>query len=150
VFIEHGNRRFIDDFAHHPTAIRETIEAARSRWPKAYLRVAFEPRSNTTVTKRFQDALCDALASADEVRIGPIYRADRIAEDERLDRDALARDLSAQGVQATTADDIDDLAARLFESREDRETVLLLSNGAFGGLYDRLRALAAEAAERVH
>ena len=66
-----------DDFAHHPTAIRVTIQAAKERWPDRRLVALFEPRSNTTVTNRFQPEITQALAGADEVILGPIHRAER-------------------------------------------------------------------------
>ena len=100
VFLEARDVTFVDDFAHHPTAVRETIAAARSRWPGRRLRVLFEPRSNTTVTSRFQKPLVEALAGADEVWIGPIYRPERVPADERLDRDAAIAELGRRGVAA--------------------------------------------------
>ncbi len=85
-FLEHNGVTFVDDFAHHPTAIRETIGAARERWPQARLVVLFEPRSNTTVTRAFQGEMEASFAGADVVWLGLIYRGDRIPEAERLDR----------------------------------------------------------------
>ncbi len=131
---------YVDDFAHHPTAIRETIAAARLRWPGRRLRVLFEPRSNTTVTRRFQGPLAEALAGADEVVVGPVYRADRIAPDERLDRAALVAALDEAGAAARTADDIAALAEDVRATGREGDVVLVLSNGAFGGIYARLRA----------
>lgn len=139
VFHEARGVVFVDDFAHHPTAIRETIRAARSRWAGHHLVVLFEPRSNTTVTKRFQGDLADSFAGADKVWIGPIYRGDRIADDERLDRPRLVEDIGALGVPATFVDDVTAIVNDLREHAVPRTVVLILSNGAFGGIYGRLR-----------
>lgn len=136
VFLEAGGAVFVDDFAHHPTAIRETVNAARERWPGRRLRVLFEPRSNTTVTRRFQKELTRALAAADEVWVGPIHRAERIPEAERLDREAMCRALKA----GHWTEDVETLAGHIGETLADGDVVLILSNGAFGGIYDMLRA----------
>ncbi len=141
VFLEAGGVTYVDDFAHHPTAVRETIAAARMRWPGARLRVLFEPRSNTTVTRAFQGPLLEALTGGDEIYLGAIYRADRLPKEERLDRDGLASALRARGGAGYVVDDPGDLAERIVSSAKPGDVVLVLSNGAFGGLHERLRAL---------
>jgi len=147
VFLESRGATFVDDFAHHPTAIRETIAAARMRWPGQRLRVLFEPRSNTTVTRQFQGELTESFADADALWLGPIYRADKIAEEERLDRAALCAVLQAEGVDARHTDDVADIAAGVLGDLRDGDVVLILSNGAFGGIYKTFReALAADTA----
>jgi UDP-N-acetylmuramate: L-alanyl-gamma-D-glutamyl-meso-diaminopimelate ligase len=146
VFLERDGVRYIDDFAHHPTAIRETAAAARARWPEARLRVLFEPRSNTTVTRRFQAALTGAFQDADEVWIGPIYRAARIPEAERLDREAVCEMLRLEyGIKARCADSASELAAHILDTARAGDIVLILSNGAFGGIYEKLRNPGADA-----
>ncbi|MCC6143994.1 MAG: hypothetical protein IT368_09325 [Candidatus Hydrogenedentes bacterium] len=139
VFLEHDGVTFIDDFAHHPTAIRETIRAARERWPERRLRVVFEPRSNTVVTNRFQKEMESAFSSANEVFIGPIYRAAQISEADRLDRAALCASLAAAHIPAQWCDDVSRLAQIVLDSRRPGDIVLILSNGAFGGIYNLLR-----------
>jgi UDP-N-acetylmuramate: L-alanyl-gamma-D-glutamyl-meso-diaminopimelate ligase len=135
VFCTHGEITFVDDFAHHPTAIAETIGAARERWPNARLVAAFEPRTNTTRTAHFQGELAAALADADVVWIGPISRKEQLAPDEALNRVSLAASLREAHV-ADVVDAIVDACA----GYADRETVvLLLSNGAFGGIYAMIR-----------
>ncbi len=141
VFLESRGMIFVDDFAHHPTAIRETISAARGRWPDRRLRVLFEPRSNTTVTNRFQDELMAAFGQADEVWLGPLHRAQRIADNERLDREALVAELRRRGVQADYSDNIEQLARDIIEGGRPGDLVLIMSNGAFGGIYRRFRKL---------
>jgi len=111
------------------------------RWPDRRIVAVFEPRSNTTVTNRFQGPLTEAFAEADRVWIGPIYRADRIPEADQLDRVALCETLEQAGVPAGYADTIDALIEQLRASVQDGDVVLVLSNGAFGGLHERLRAV---------
>ena len=140
VFLEAAGITFVDDFAHHPTAIRETVAAARARWPEARLHVLFEPRSNTTVTNRFRDDLTAAFRAADSVFLGPIYRAERILDDERLDRQVVVEGLARQGVEARYTDDVAEIVAHVQDTARAGDVVLVLSNGAFGGIYDRFRA----------
>lgn len=139
VFLEKNGITFVDDFAHHPTAIRGAIEASRDRWAGRRLIVLFEPRSNTTVTKRFQQDLEVAFTGADVLLIAPIYRPERIPVDERLDREGLAQRLSNQGVQAKAVHNIEDMVQYLKVSAMRDDVILFLSNGAFGGIYDRVR-----------
>jgi UDP-N-acetylmuramate: L-alanyl-gamma-D-glutamyl-meso-diaminopimelate ligase len=140
-FHRSGEITFIDDFAHHPTAIRETTLAARERWPDAHLTVVFEPRSNTTVTNQFQDDLVEGLRAADAVWLGPLYRPERVPESERLDRATLAAVLTDADVEAVAADDVDAIVAGLQHLDAGLEhLVLITSNGAFGGIYEKIRA----------
>ncbi len=145
VFLEARSACFVDDFAHHPTAIAETVQAARLRWPGRRLIVLFEPRSNTTVTNRFQARFPEAFAPADVVWLGPIFRGDRLAEDQRLDRAAVVAALRDSGKAAYTAEDVEELVTWLDAELRPQDVVLILSNGAFGGIYDRLRAVFGEA-----
>lgn len=140
VFLEARGITFIDDFAHHPTAIRETIAAARQRWPERKLHVLFEPRSNTTVTNRFQDEMNTAFRDADAVWLGPIHRVEKIPEAERLDRAAIVQALEQDGIPAACNDDVADIVTGLQTSVTGGDIVLILSNGAFGGLYELLKA----------
>ncbi|MBM3290023.1 MAG: UDP-N-acetylmuramate:L-alanyl-gamma-D-glutamyl-meso-diaminopimelate ligase, partial [Candidatus Hydrogenedentes bacterium] len=144
VFLESDGVTYVDDFAHHPTAVRETIAAARERWPRRRLRVLFEPRSNTTVTNAFQDDLFDAFRAADEVWFGPIYRAESIPVDTRLDVAALAKRLTESGASARAAHSAEEIAADVHGGRRPGDLVLILSNGAFGGIYRMFRELCAE------
>lgn len=139
IFIDLGNVIFVDDFAHHPTAIRETVAAAKKRWPDRRLRALFEPRSNTVVTNRFQQDLSKAFVGADEVCIGPIYRAQSIPLAKRLDRDLLVEQLNQQGIPARSFDDVESLVNHVLDTMKDHELILVMSNGAFGGIYDMFR-----------
>lgn len=144
VFLESNGITFVDDFAHHPTAIRETIAAARLRWPGHRIRVVFEPRSNTTVTNAYLPNLIQAFQEADEVWLGPIYRAERIPEDQRLDRTALVQSLCAHGIASCWKDDVPELAGAILAEARPGDVVLILSNGAFGGIYERFRVSCGE------
>jgi len=139
VFHEARGVTFVDDFAHHPTAIRETIAAARMRWPNRRLWVLFEPRSNTTVTNRFQGELRDAFADADIVWLGPIHRAEAIPPDQRLDRERLVDSLKASHCDAHAAASVDAIVAAAIRGIQQFDVVLVLSNGAFDGIYQKIR-----------
>lgn len=148
VFLEANGMVFVDDFAHHPTAIRETIAAARSRWPGRRLWVLFEPRSNTMVTNRFQREIEEAFAGADEVWLGPIHRVEKIPENERLDRAALVERLRASDISAYCADTIDKIVEDVLARGREGDVVLIMSNGAFGGIYERFREAASSRTRR--
>ncbi|MFH0881509.1 MAG: Mur ligase family protein [bacterium] len=139
VFLNAGQRVFVDDFAHHPTAIRETIAAARLRWPDHKLRVLVEPRSNTMVRKIHEKDLAEALGGADEVVFGPIYRAERIPGPERLDREKILSELKKHGISGFFTDSVPQITKYLIDVDETRTIDLILSNGSFGGLYEALR-----------
>ncbi|MDP8205929.1 MAG: UDP-N-acetylmuramate:L-alanyl-gamma-D-glutamyl-meso-diaminopimelate ligase [Candidatus Electryonea clarkiae] len=139
IFLEAGGKTFVDDFAHHPTAIKETILATKQRWHGRKLRVLFEPRSNTTVSNRFQSELSDSFSRADEVWLGPVYRPDRMPEDQRLNRSMIINDLRKKGIKAEYSDDIEEIVNSICDSGNEGEVVLILSNGAFGGIHQRLK-----------
>ena len=140
LFLKSDGILFIDDFAHHPTAIRETIAAVHNRWPGERLTVLFEPRSNTTATNQFQDELGVAFRGAAEVWIGPIYRADRYAEDKLLDRHKLVEDIEHEGAIGHVTDNVEEIVRHLREDVRTHDVVLIFSNGAFDGLYDYIKA----------
>ncbi len=139
IFLESQGDLFVSDFAHHPTAVRVTIQAAKERWPDRRLVVLFEPRSNTTVTNRFQPELTEALAEADEVMIGPIHRAEKTPEKDRLDRDKACNDLAQLGIPGMYSDDVETIVDHVVRSDPGGNLFLVLSNGAFGGLFARLK-----------
>ncbi|RMF35318.1 MAG: UDP-N-acetylmuramate--L-alanine ligase [Chlorobiota bacterium] len=128
----------VDDFAHHPTAIKATLDAARLRFPNRRVVVCFEPRSNTSVRSIFQREFADALAGADVVVLCPVYRAERYAPPERLDRERLQRDLHARSVPCIVVPDSnnwgDAARAILSDTVQRNDVLLLLSNGNIGGL----------------
>jgi UDP-N-acetylmuramate: L-alanyl-gamma-D-glutamyl-meso-diaminopimelate ligase len=130
----------VDDFAHHPTAIRATIEGARSRWPGQRLWVAFEPRSNTMRRRVFEGELSQALAGADGVVLGGVNRADQLTDAERLSPERVIANLRAAGRTAESFASADKIADYLCEELREKDVVLVLSNGSFDGLCDKLSA----------
>lgn len=135
---EVGGVTIIDDFGHHPTAIRETIGALRQRYPGRNLRVLFEPRSNTTRRAIFQNDLATALSLADAVFIGPVARLDQLPEDNRLDATRLAEDITRSGTPARHLPSAEEIIAELIPQLKAGDIVAVLSNGSFDGLIDKL------------
>jgi UDP-N-acetylmuramate: L-alanyl-gamma-D-glutamyl-meso-diaminopimelate ligase len=128
----------VEDFAHHPTAIRLTLEAARTRWPGRKIWVAVEPRSNTMRRKIFQDALPEALSLADAVLFGSVNRAQLLAEDDRLSPDAIAAAIRSRGCAAQAFASAEEIAAYLAANARPGDLVLIMSNGSFDGLTAKL------------
>ena len=135
---EAGGVLIVEDFAHHPTAIRMTLEAARTRWPGRKLWAAFEPRSNTMRRKIFQEALTDSLAVADAVVLGAVDRPQLLADSERLSPDAIAETLRSRGLAANAFASADKIADHLAENVRPGDLVMVMSNGSFGGLCGKL------------
>jgi UDP-N-acetylmuramate: L-alanyl-gamma-D-glutamyl-meso-diaminopimelate ligase len=130
----------IDDFAHHPTAISETLRALRTRYKGRRLWAVLEPRSNTLRRNIFQKDLVNSLAIADEVVVASIFKSEAIPEAERLNVDSVVAELKEQGKparQLATADEIVDSIAGELRSGD---VVAILSNGGFGGIYEKLPA----------
>ncbi|HYC54025.1 MAG TPA: Mur ligase domain-containing protein [Candidatus Binatia bacterium] len=132
----------VDDFAHHPTAVRLTIEAIRGRFPGRRLVAIFEPRSNTSRRAVFQRDFTEALAGADAVALSEVYRKDNdpLAEHEMLSTPRLIDDLRSQGVHAWTAPGPDEILSRLATELSPGDVVVCMSNGAFGNLPRNLLA----------
>jgi UDP-N-acetylmuramate: L-alanyl-gamma-D-glutamyl-meso-diaminopimelate ligase len=128
----------VEDFAHHPTAIRVTLEAARTRWPGRKLWAAMEPRSNTMRRKIFQDVLPEALMIADAVLIGPVNRAQLLGEQERLSPEQIADSLLERGRPAKAFESADEIAEYLADNAKSGDLVMVLSNGSFDGLSGKL------------
>jgi UDP-N-acetylmuramate: L-alanyl-gamma-D-glutamyl-meso-diaminopimelate ligase len=135
---EAGGVLIVEDFAHHPTAIRLALEAARTRWPGRRLWAAVEPRSNSMRRKVFQDALPEALSLADAVLIGAVSRAQQLDEGDRLSPEAVAASLRARGRFAKALDSADAIAENLLANARPGDVVLILSNGSFDGLTGKL------------
>ena len=128
----------IDDFAHHPTAIAGTLRALRAAYPGRRLWVLFEPRSNTLRRKVFESNLIDSLALADRVVIAGVYRADAIPEAQRLSVAAVVNGLVQAGKPARELPDADAIVAAIAPELRRGDVVAILSNGGFGGIYDKL------------
>ena len=130
----------IDDFAHHPTAIAETLKALRTRYGKRRLWAVLEPRSNTLARNFFQEELARSLALADQVVIASVFRAGKYADSERLDVEALVSALNTNGRSARHLPDADAIVASIAPELRSGDVVALLSNGGFGGIYEKLPA----------
>jgi UDP-N-acetylmuramate: L-alanyl-gamma-D-glutamyl-meso-diaminopimelate ligase len=129
--------RVYDDFAHHPTAVSETLRALRARHPSGKLFAVFEPRSATACRALHQAAYGEAFRAADHVIIAPLGRAN-IPEGERLDVPRLVQTLAAAGTRAEAPADVDAIVARVAAEARTGDTIALLSNGAFGGVHQKL------------
>jgi UDP-N-acetylmuramate: L-alanyl-gamma-D-glutamyl-meso-diaminopimelate ligase len=129
----------VDDFAHHPTAVAGTLQAARARWPGRRLWALFEPRSNTAGRRIFQEDYARAFAGADALVIAPIFHAKRLGPEAQLDREALVRDFAASGRPALAAASMEEIVAFLQREARKGDVVILMSSGAFGGLPESLR-----------
>jgi UDP-N-acetylmuramate: L-alanyl-gamma-D-glutamyl-meso-diaminopimelate ligase len=138
----------IDDFAHHPTAIAETVKALRGRYPGRRLWAVLEPRSNTLRRNVFQHELANSLAMADEVVVAGVFKSDAIPERERLDiRDVIHEVNDSQGHRARYFETADEIVSAITPELKTGDVVAILSNGGFGNIYEklpeRIRAMAA-------
>jgi UDP-N-acetylmuramate: L-alanyl-gamma-D-glutamyl-meso-diaminopimelate ligase len=131
-----GGVTVIDDFAHHPTAVAGTLAALRERYPGRRLRAVFEPRSNTSRRRVFQDEFIAALAGGDEAVLAAVFTkaSDPIPPEERLDPEALVAALAARGVPARLIDGVPAIRDYLIASARPGDVIVVMSNGAFGGL----------------
>jgi UDP-N-acetylmuramate: L-alanyl-gamma-D-glutamyl-meso-diaminopimelate ligase len=125
----------LDDFAHHPTAVRETIGGVRSRFPGRRLWAVFEPRTNTTRRSVFQEAYARAFDGADLAIIAAVDHPERAPEGMRFDPERLAADLRSRGVDARHVPDVPGIVARVAAEARRGDVVLVMSNGAFGGVH---------------
>jgi len=150
VLLANARLTVIEDFGHHPTALAETLQSFRARFPEAVLTAVFEPRSNTARTKAMQAGFMRALAQADEVYLGAVSRADKVSAEERFDPEDVAQQLETQGVEAhfaaTNAALFEQLLARTSEAdvpsapgkRGGRPRVVaFFTNGSFDGIIAR-------------
>jgi UDP-N-acetylmuramate: L-alanyl-gamma-D-glutamyl-meso-diaminopimelate ligase len=130
----------IDDFAHHPTAIRETIDAIRQKYKGRRIVAVYEPRSYTAQRQEFQQDYVRAFRDADEVVFAALYRPDRYTKETALDLEKLVRDLTSNGKGAKQLKDADAIVADLSPRLKAKDVVLIMSNGGFGGIHDKLLA----------
>jgi UDP-N-acetylmuramate: L-alanyl-gamma-D-glutamyl-meso-diaminopimelate ligase len=128
----------VDDFAHHPTAIKETLLAARQKFPGRRIVAVFEPRSWTTRKKIFQDTYPVSFAPADYVVIAPLFESFRLASDDQLSVEQLIDDLRAAGKQAFSIDGAQNIVAHLAPELRPGDVVMVMSNGGFGGIHQKL------------
>ncbi|MGA8043364.1 MAG: UDP-N-acetylmuramate:L-alanyl-gamma-D-glutamyl-meso-diaminopimelate ligase [Terracidiphilus sp.] len=130
----------IDDFAHHPTAIRETLRALRTVYPQARLWAVLEPRSNTLRRKVLEQDLVESLRLADRVILAGVYQQQRIPDAERLHPEDVVDALNAKGTPAALQADADAITAAIVPQLAAGDVVAILSNGGFDGIYEKLPA----------
>jgi UDP-N-acetylmuramate: L-alanyl-gamma-D-glutamyl-meso-diaminopimelate ligase len=142
VGVSHGVT-VLDDFAHHPTAVHETLSALRSGYPGRRIWAVFEPRSASSCRRVFQDDFARAFGGADQVVVARVFRS-ALPDDERLSAEQLVSDLQARGQRARYVPEVDDIVRTLVDEHREGDLVVLMSNGGFGGIHQKLlKALAA-------
>jgi UDP-N-acetylmuramate: L-alanyl-gamma-D-glutamyl-meso-diaminopimelate ligase len=135
----------IDDFAHHPTAVRETIDAVRGAYAGRRLWAIFEPRSNTSKRNVFEKEFAAALALADKTIVAAVYQPEKVPEGQRLSVDRMVSDINRVGGPGRALTLADSAAIVEYVARNSRagDVLLVMSNGGFDGVHDKiLRALA--------
>jgi UDP-N-acetylmuramate: L-alanyl-gamma-D-glutamyl-meso-diaminopimelate ligase len=137
---EIGGITVIEDFAHHPTAIRETLRALRSVYPQSRLWAVLEPRSNTLRRKVLADDLVESLRLADRVVLAGVYQQQRIPEPERLHPEEVVTALNAAGTDAALFPDVEAIVDGIAPRLQPGDVVAILSNGDFDGIYEKLPA----------
>ncbi|MCP9494733.1 MAG: UDP-N-acetylmuramate:L-alanyl-gamma-D-glutamyl-meso-diaminopimelate ligase [Pyrinomonadaceae bacterium MAG19_C2-C3] len=132
----------IDDFAHHPTAVRATLEALRAKQKEGRIVAVFEPRSATSRLKIFQADYARAFTAADIIIIADVFKSQNTANttNELLDTAQLVRDIAASGKPAEMIAEVNDIVRRLVQILRPADTVAIMSNGGFGGIHDKLLA----------
>jgi UDP-N-acetylmuramate: L-alanyl-gamma-D-glutamyl-meso-diaminopimelate ligase len=133
-----GGVTVVDDFGHHPTAIRETLRALRIKYPQQRIWAIFEPRTNTTRRNVFQSELGDAFADANAVVISQIARLELLAPEERLDPARLVRDLEKDGKTAAYLSDVEAIVSHVAHQAQGGDIICVFSNGGFGGIHGKL------------
>jgi UDP-N-acetylmuramate: L-alanyl-gamma-D-glutamyl-meso-diaminopimelate ligase len=135
---EAGGVKVIDDFAHHPTAIKLAVGSLRQSYPDSRLWILFEPRSNTTRRAVFQNELAEALALADLAVISEITDLQKFPENDRLDPDRLAADIARHGGHGRYIRAVDEIVGTVVAEARPGDVVAVLSNGGFGGIHKKL------------
>ena len=135
---EEKNVKVIDDFGHHPTAIAATIVALKQRYPDSKIWAIFEPRSNTSRRNLLQSELEDSLSQADGVIISEVPNPEKVPDGELLDVESIIENLSSRGKEAFIGLSSDDIVNKLIPLTSSGDTIVVLSNGGFGGIHEKL------------
>lgn len=135
----------IDDFAHHPTAVRETLAAAEQKYPGQRIVAIFEPRSYTAQRREFEEAYAAAFDAADEIILAGLFHPERYDEATALNPDRLVAVWRAAGREASYIPDVDEIVARVSASARPGDVLMVMSNGSFGGIHGKLLAALAAA-----
>lgn len=133
-----GGVTVIDDFGHHPTAIRVTMDALRLKYPREKIWAVFEPRTNTTRRNVFQQELVSAFQRADHIVVSQVARLELLAPEERLNPEKLMADLKASGKDAAYLADVDAIVAHVAGAAQGGDVIVVFSNGGFGGIHGKL------------
>ncbi len=128
----------IEDFAHHPTAVRETITGVKQAYPQHKLIAIFEPRSNTSRRKVFQNDYVQAFSMANQVHLFEVALRHNDSPDDLIDVGTLASEISATGTPAQTFKDVSAKTKELALFKSEKIVILVMSNGSFGGLLEKL------------
>jgi UDP-N-acetylmuramate: L-alanyl-gamma-D-glutamyl-meso-diaminopimelate ligase len=134
-----GDLLLIDDFAHHPTAIRVTTQAIRERFPKRRIWGIFEPRSNTARRNIFQDDLPRSFDACDIALFGWPYLYDKTPAEERLDIEKVVEDLKHRGTRAIAFPEVDQIVSYVNAKARPNDVIVVMSNGGFGGIHQKLQ-----------
>ncbi|OGQ65679.1 MAG: hypothetical protein A3F89_06130 [Deltaproteobacteria bacterium RIFCSPLOWO2_12_FULL_50_11] len=132
------DRIVIDDFAHHPTAVRATLEGLKARYPEYRLWALFEPRSQTSRRRVFQDQFAEALSLADKVLVAPPYQVEKIPEEERLDPYQLCQKIKSLGKEASLHSGVDSMVTQVVKESRAFDLIVIMSNGGFDGIYEKM------------
>ena len=133
-----NNITVIDDFAHHPTAVRETLAAAAQRYPGRRIVAVYEPRTWTARKKVFQSEYADAFGPASIIVIAGLFESERVAAHEQLSISNLLFDLESRGKVATTLKDAGEIVDQISDDLRPGDVVVIMSNGGFGGIHEKL------------
>jgi len=132
-----GGVTVYDDFAHHPTAVAETLAGLRAAHPSSRIWAVFEPRSASSCRRIFQEDFAKAFAAADEVLLAPVFRS-TLPEAERLSLPRLVRDLASRGQSARETASLEEIVDTVVRERRQGDLVVMMSNGGFGGIHRKL------------
>ena len=131
------NVTILDDFAHHPTAVHETLSALRAGYPGRRIWAVFEPRSASSCRRVFQNDFARAFGAADQVVVAAVFRS-TLPEDQRLSAEELVSDLQGRGQRARYIPEVDDIIRTIVDEHRNGDLVVLMSNGGFGGIHQKL------------
>jgi len=130
--------RVYEDFAHHPTAVRETLQAVRDAFHPERVWAIYEPRSATSRRNIFQQQIAEALGLADCVAMPGLFKPEKVPEGERLDTNRLIADLQSLGCTAWNLDTVEDIIDKVCKEVRPGDLIVIMSNGGFGGISEKL------------
>lgn len=132
--------RIYEDFAHHPTAVRETLQTVREAFHPERVWAIYEPRSATSRRNVFQREIAEALGLADCIALPDLFKPEKVPENERLDEGLLVEDLRRMGRAAWNMGSVEGIIQKVCEEARPGDLIVILSNGGFGGIYEKLPA----------